>query len=191
MAKQKKSLKYDFSFANWGETTERWLKGVKKQYTTLFPEVSKQARILAGFKIKSAQADIKSSSSGSDTDSSGRDIDSDYEGIGNVGNVGHGNDSDADEQTGNDTGNRQGGGDDKGDNDGHGDDKDDQQEGDGDDVGGQQEGNGSDASDIYYHGDDSQDEGGNEELVTEDNIYGMSDFEELSSLSELVSGGEE
>ena len=140
---------------------------------------------MAGFKIKLAQADIESLSSGSDADSSGRDIDSDYEGFRNVRNVGQGNDSDADEQTGNNTGNRQGGGDDEGDDDddGHGDD---QQEGDDDNVGGhgqqELEGNGSD----FTH---SRDEGANEEPVTEDNNYEMSDPEE-SSLSELSGGGE-
>ena len=94
MAKQKKSLKYDFSFANWGETTKWWLKGVKKWYTALFLEVSKQACILAGIKIRSTQAHIESLSSGCDADSSGCNIDNDYEGIRNVGNVGHGNNLD-------------------------------------------------------------------------------------------------
>ena len=59
-AKLKKSLKHDFSFTNWGEATERWLKGVRKQYTTLFLEVSKQARILAGVKVKPTDSSTES-----------------------------------------------------------------------------------------------------------------------------------
>ena len=81
-AKLKKSLKYDFSFANWGEATERWLKGVKKRYATLFPDVSKQARSLAGIKVKGTGTGTESESSESGADSSGRDLDSDYEGLG-------------------------------------------------------------------------------------------------------------
>lgn len=80
-AKLKKSLKYDFSFANWGEATERWLKGVKKRYATLFPDVSKQARVLAGIKVKGSGTSTESESSESGADSSGRDLDSDYEGL--------------------------------------------------------------------------------------------------------------
>ena len=60
MAKSKKSLKYDFSFANWGDATERWLKGVKKHYSVLFPDVSKQACVLAGVKVKPTEADDES-----------------------------------------------------------------------------------------------------------------------------------
>lgn len=78
----KKSLKYDFSFTNWGEATDRWLKGVKKRNTTLFPEVSKQARILAGIKVKPTDTGTESLSSESGSDSSGRDLDSNYDGLG-------------------------------------------------------------------------------------------------------------
>ena len=83
-AKLKKSLKHNFSFANWGEATERWLKGVRKRYTTLFLEVSKQARILAGVKVKPTDSGTESLGSVSGLDSSGRDLDSDYEGLGNL-----------------------------------------------------------------------------------------------------------
>jgi hypothetical protein len=62
-AKLKKSLKYDFSFTNWG----CWLKGVKKRYTTLFPEVSKQVRALAGIKVKSTDVNTDDNSSSSDS----------------------------------------------------------------------------------------------------------------------------
>lgn len=103
-AKLKKSLKYDFSFTNWGESTDRWLKGVKKRYTTLFPEVSKQARALAGIKVKSTDVNTDSSSSESGSDSSGRDLDSDYEGFGNASANNYQNDADG----GVDAGNHQG-----------------------------------------------------------------------------------
>jgi hypothetical protein len=93
-AKFKKPLKFDFSFTNWGEATERWLKGVKKRYSTLFPDVSKQARILAGIKVKATEADSESSSSESGSDSSGRDLDSEYEGHGNGRDNDHQNDAD-------------------------------------------------------------------------------------------------
>ena len=95
-AKFKKPLKFDFSFTNWGEATERWLKGVKKRYSTLFPDVSKQAHILAGIKVKATEADSESSSSESGSDSSGRDLDSEYEGHGNgrPGDNDHQNDAD-------------------------------------------------------------------------------------------------
>jgi hypothetical protein len=86
--KQKKSLQHDFSFANWGEATERWLKGVKKRYMSLFPDVSNQARILAGVKVK--PKDTGTASSGSESDSSGRDLDSNYEDLGDN----HGNNED-------------------------------------------------------------------------------------------------
>ena len=78
----KKTLKYDFSFANWGDTTEQWLKGVRKRYTALFPEVSKQARIMASIKIKPTDSGTESSGSASGSNSSGRDLDSDYEWFG-------------------------------------------------------------------------------------------------------------
>ena len=91
-AKLKKSVKYDFSYANSGEATERWLKGVKKRYTTLFPDVSKQARILAGIKVK---AGTESLSSETDSDSSGRDLDSDYEGVQKVSDNNHQNKTDS------------------------------------------------------------------------------------------------
>lgn len=75
-AKVKKSLKYDFSHTNWGEATGRWLKGVKARCPKLFPEISKQARIMAGIKVKpDAETELSISESGSD---SGRDLDSDY-----------------------------------------------------------------------------------------------------------------
>ena len=78
---------------------QRWLKGVKKRSNSLFPEVSKHARILAGIKVK-AVIDIGSSSSGSDADSSGRDLDSDYEGIGNSIRLGQGGGSTGDDNVG-------------------------------------------------------------------------------------------
>ena len=83
--KPKKSLKHDFSFVNWGEATEQWSKEVKKWYTALFLEVSKQARILAGIKVKATDTGTEGSESG--TDSSGRDLDSDYEGFGKGTNI--------------------------------------------------------------------------------------------------------
>ena len=89
MPKQKKSLKYDFSSTNWGEAMQWWLKGVKKWSNSLFPEVSKHARILASIKVK-VVIDIGSSSSGSDADSSRCDLDSDFEGIGNSIRLGQG-----------------------------------------------------------------------------------------------------
>jgi hypothetical protein len=93
-AKLKKSLKYDFSCANWGEATDRWLKGVKKRYATLFPDISKQARILAGIKVKGTGSGTESLSSESGPDSSGRDLDSDYEGLVKVSNNNHQNNAD-------------------------------------------------------------------------------------------------
>lgn len=101
-AKLKKSLKYDFSCTNWGEATERWLKGVKKRYNTLFPDISKQARVLAGIKGKGIGSDTESSSSESGSDSSGRDLDSDYEGLVKVNNDNHQNVADGnDDASGN------------------------------------------------------------------------------------------
>ena len=96
MAKSKKSLKYDFSFANWGDAMEQWLKGVKKHYSVLFPDVSKQAHVLAGVKVKPTEADDESSSSESGSDSSGRDLNSNYEGFGNGSNNNHQYDADGD-----------------------------------------------------------------------------------------------
>jgi hypothetical protein len=100
--KLKKTLKYDFSYTNWGETTGRWLKGIKKRYADLFPEVSKQARILAGIKFKPTNADAELSSESYSGSDSGRDLDSDHEGfqvqVGNAsdndneGDDGHGSD---------------------------------------------------------------------------------------------------
>ena len=55
-----------------------WFKGVKRQYVTLFLDVSKEAHILAGIKVK--PTDTVSLSSDSDSDSSDHDLDSDYEG---------------------------------------------------------------------------------------------------------------
>ena len=75
-AKVKKSLKYDFSHTNWGEATGQWEKGVKVQCLKLFPEISKQAHIMVGIKVKlDAETELSISESGSD---SGRDLDSDY-----------------------------------------------------------------------------------------------------------------
>ena len=56
---------------------------MKKQYPDLFPEVSKQARLLAGIKFKPTDADTKSSSTES---GSGRDLDSNADGNANAGN---------------------------------------------------------------------------------------------------------
>lgn len=162
--KLKKSLKHDFSFANWGEATERWLKGVRKRYTILFPDISKQARILAGIKVK--QTDTDSSSSVLTSDSSGRDLDSDYEGLrtGSNDRDEHQNNLNGDgntEQTGVDAGNHQGSGDD-----GDGD----QQEGDDDHVG--QE---SDEADVQQEADNEDDgvEGSGNNLDLGDDDYEM------------------
>lgn len=154
LTKIKKSLKHDFSFVNWGEATKQWFKGVKKQYTTLFLEVSKQACILAGIKVK--LTDILSSSLGSDSDSSGCNLDSNYEGLGDGRNDFQNNSNDnIDKQTGKDGGNQQdGSSDEDGGQPWEGDDKDGGQPWEGDDEGGGQpcdgddEGGGQQVEDI-------------------------------------------
>lgn len=100
MAKPKKSLRHDFSSLNWGGATDRWLKGVKKRSKNLFPEISKQARTLAGIKIKPTAGDTESSSSESDSDSSGRDLDSNHEGL-EMGSD-HQNEEDGEQESDND-----------------------------------------------------------------------------------------
>ena len=105
MSRQKKSLKHNFSFINWGEATKQWFKGVKKQYTTLFPKVSKQTHILAGIKVKLTDTNKLSSSLGSHSDSSGCDLDSDYGGNNNDNgsdNKDDGDNKDSQPQAGND-----------------------------------------------------------------------------------------
>lgn len=103
--KLKKSLKYDFSFTNWGEATDRWLKGVKKRNANLFPDVSKQARIMAGIKVKPFDDGTESLSSESGSDSSGRDLDSDYEGLGKGTDDNHQNEADGNGWNGDHDGN--------------------------------------------------------------------------------------
>lgn len=161
--KPKKSLKHDFSFSNWGETTERWLKGVKKRYTTLFPEVSKQARILAGIKVKPNSE----SSSRYDSDSSGRDLDSNYGGLGEAqgsnGSNGDGDgwngDHDGNNFDGMDDGNQQGG---------------QQSDNEVSDGGGQQEGEGN-----YSQSEEAGEDSGTKEPVAGDDDYEMSEPIEL------------
>jgi hypothetical protein len=98
-AKVKKSLKYDFSHTNWREATGRWLKGVKARCPKLFPEISKQARIMAGIKVKpDAETESSIFESGSD---SGRDLDSDYGNTGSDDNNQDNAGSDADMDAGN------------------------------------------------------------------------------------------
>jgi hypothetical protein len=106
--KLKKSLKYDFSSTNWGEATDRWLKGVKEQSTSLFPDISKQASILASIKVKSGGTGAESLSSESGLDSSRHDLDSDYEGHRKGADDNHPNRDDADGDTG--AGNHRGNG---------------------------------------------------------------------------------
>ena len=84
------------------------VKGVKKRSTSLFPDISKQASILAGIKVKSMGSGAESLSSESGLDSSGRDLDSDYEGHGKGADDNHPNCEDADGDTG--AGNHRGNG---------------------------------------------------------------------------------
>jgi hypothetical protein len=158
----------------------------------LFPEVSKQAHILAGIKVKPTNSE--SSSSRSDSDSSGRDLDSDYEGLGNEDHQNNG-DGNGWTRNGMDAGNQQDSSDDEvggqqvGDNDG--------QQSDNEDGDGQQEVEGSGVDASGYHGDDnySQDEEGGEEPVAGDEeggqepVAGDDDYEVSEVQSEASERG--